>query len=143
MPLTLVPPRKGFSKNYRIRGTVKVGRDSTPVHESTGLADRKLAKQYLKRHEHEEIQKLLARWVKKGQPGRKAGAITVKDLACKIALRILDDEAQRPPQGYGRQATLASIVNAELVRHGHRYKDDSVRKMIVPSVRDWEEKHRK
>jgi hypothetical protein len=91
----------------------------------------------------EIIRKLVADWVKKRRPGRKAGAISVKDLACKLVLRILDDEAQRPPRGRGRLTTLAGMVNADLVRHGHHYKDDSVRKMIAPSVRDWEKKHRK
>ena len=91
----------------------------------------------------EIIRRLVAHWVKKRRPGRKAGAISVKDLACKLALRVLDDEAQRPPRGRGRLTTLAGMANADLVRYGHQYKEDSVRKMIAPSVRDWEKRHRK
>lgn len=59
MPLTLVPPRQGFSKNWRIRGTVTVGGRSQPVNESTGLADRKLAEQYRKQRETEITRQLL------------------------------------------------------------------------------------
>src|SRR5438309_7012406 len=64
----------------------------------------------------EIIRRLVAHWVKKRRPGRKAGAISVKDLACKLALRVLDDEAQRPPRGRGRLTTLAGMANADLVR---------------------------
>jgi integrase len=47
MPLTLVPPRKGFSKNYTVRGRVRVGnRVSRPINQTTGLADRDLAEAY-------------------------------------------------------------------------------------------------
>jgi hypothetical protein len=91
----------------------------------------------------EIIRKLVAQWVEKRRPGRKAGAISVKDLACKLALRVLDDETQRPPRGRGRLMTLARMANADLVQLGQKYEDDSVRKMIAPSVRDWEKKYRK
>ena len=88
------------------------------------------------------IRKLLvAHQVRKQRPGPKAGAVSIKDLAWEIALRILNDEAQRPPRGYGRLTTLAGMVNVGLTRHGHQYKDDSVRKMIGPSLRDWEAKN--
>jgi hypothetical protein len=88
------------------------------------------------------IRKLLvAHQVRKQRPGPKAGAVSIKDLAWEIALRILNDEAQRPPRGHGRLATLAGMVNVGLTRHGHQYKDDSVRKMIGPSLRDWEAKN--
>src|SRR5215831_8752718 len=59
MSLTLVPPRKGFSKNYRIRGTVAVGDRSEYIHETTRLADRRLADHYRKQREAEVIHKLL------------------------------------------------------------------------------------
>jgi hypothetical protein len=88
------------------------------------------------------IRKLLvAHQVRKQRPGPKAGAVSIKDLAWEIALRILNDEAQRPPRGHGRLATLAGMVNVGLTRHGHQYKDDSVRKTIGPSLRDWEAKN--
>jgi hypothetical protein len=73
--------------------------------------------------------------LRKRRPGPKDGEQSVKDLACEAALQILDDEEQRLELGHGRLTTLAGIVNARL---GHRYKDDSIRKMIGPSVRDWE-----
>ena len=43
MPLTLVPPRKGLSRNYRIRGTVKAGDKSRYIDETTGVAIRERA----------------------------------------------------------------------------------------------------
>jgi integrase len=39
MPLTLVPPRRGYSPNWRIRGTVR----GLTVNETTGTADKALA----------------------------------------------------------------------------------------------------
>jgi hypothetical protein len=81
---------------------------------------------------------LIAREVR---PGPKAGAWSAKNLACQIVLSLLEDETKRPPRGRGRLATLAGMVNAELTGRGHQYKDDSVRKMIGHSVREWEEKH--
>jgi hypothetical protein len=76
--------------------------------------------------------------LRKRRPGPKDGKQSVKDLACKIALQVLNDEAQRPKLGYGRLTTLAGIVNAKLARLGHQYKGDSVGKMIRPTVREWE-----
>jgi hypothetical protein len=58
--------------------------------------------------------------------------------AWPIALQILEDDKSRPPLGYGRLIALARLVNAKL---GSRYKDESVRKAIGPSLRDWEHKH--
>jgi hypothetical protein len=66
------------------------------------------------------------------------------DLAARawpIALQILEDDAQHPPRGYGGLTALARLVNAELTRSGHRYQDDSVRKAIGRSVREWESRH--
>ena len=81
---------------------------------------------------------LIAREVR---PGPKAGARSAKNLACQIVLSLLEDETKRPPRGRGRLATLAGMVNAELTGRGHQYKDDSVRKMITPTVREWEAKN--
>ena len=36
---------------------------------------------------------------------------------------------------------LARLVNAELSKRGHEYKDDSVRRMIGPTLREWETRH--
>jgi hypothetical protein len=81
---------------------------------------------------------LIARQVR---PGPKAGAQSTKDHACEFALRILEDEARRPPRGHGRLTKLAGMVNAELARLGQQYKADSIRRSIGPSVREWEKKH--
>src|SRR5271169_875924 len=59
MPLTLVPPRADRSPNYRVRGTVKVGKKSKYVEESTGFADAKLADLYRIKRESEIVQELL------------------------------------------------------------------------------------
>jgi len=75
------------------------------------------------------------------RPGRKAGAQSPKEIAYEIALRILEDEARRPPRGHGRLTKLAGMVNDQLTGRGHQYKNDSVRKMIGPSVREWKKKH--
>jgi hypothetical protein len=75
------------------------------------------------------------------RPGPKAGARSTKNLACEIALSLLEDATKRPPRGHGRLATLAGMVNAELTGRGRQYKDDSVRKMIAHTVREWEKKH--
>jgi hypothetical protein len=74
-------------------------------------------------------------------PGPKGGKQSVKDFACQMALSILGDDDQRPAPGYGRLMALARLVNAELVRRGHQYQDDSVRRMIQPVSREWEAKH--
>jgi len=87
----------------------------------------------------EIIQKLLI--AREVRPGQKAGAQKPKELAWEIALAILEDEARRPPRGHGRLTTLAGTVNVELTKHGLQYKNDSVRKMIESSVREWERKH--
>jgi hypothetical protein len=71
-------------------------------------------------------------------PGPKAGAPSIKDRTCQIALKILADEHRRPPRGYRRLMTIARLVNAEIEES---YKDDSIRKMIGPTVREWEGKH--
>jgi hypothetical protein len=76
--------------------------------------------------------------LRKQRPGPKDGEKSVKDLACEIALQILDDEAQRPNLGYGRLAAVARTVNAELAGRGYQYLDNSIVKMIRPSLRDWE-----
>jgi len=52
MPLTLVPPRKGYSKNWRIRGTVA----GIPINESTRVADRKLAEAVRIQRENQLLQ---------------------------------------------------------------------------------------
>jgi integrase len=47
MPLTLVPPRKGRSANYTVRGRVRVGNKvSKPINETTGIADFELAEAF-------------------------------------------------------------------------------------------------
>jgi hypothetical protein len=76
--------------------------------------------------------------VKNRRPGPHDGEKSPKDLACEIALRILGDKARRPKPGYRRMTTLAQTVNAELAGEGYQYLDDSVRRMIGPTVRDWE-----
>jgi hypothetical protein len=63
------------------------------------------------------------------------------DLAAKswpIALQILKDDEVRPPRGYGRLMKISRLVNAKLQE---RYKDDSVRRAIGPSVREWESRN--
>jgi integrase len=52
MPLTLVPPRKGKSQNYRIRGTVR-GRY---INETTGAANRALAEAIRIKREEQLLQ---------------------------------------------------------------------------------------
>jgi hypothetical protein len=74
------------------------------------------------------------------RPGPKENE-SGKGLACDIALRVLDDETRRPNLGYGRVMTIARAANIELARCGHHYEVDSVRKMIGPSVREWEKEH--
>src|ERR1700738_2616528 len=59
MSLTLVKPRADRSPNYRVRGTVKVGKKSKYVEESTGFADAQLANQYRIKREGEIVQELL------------------------------------------------------------------------------------
>jgi hypothetical protein len=71
------------------------------------------------------------------KPGRTPGEPTAKDLACGIAPAILADDDRRPPRGYGRLIAVARLVKTEL----HRYADESITKMIRPTVRDWEKAH--
>ncbi len=52
MPLTLVPPRQGRSKNYRIRGTVR----GIHIDETTGVASRELADAIRIRREGQVLQ---------------------------------------------------------------------------------------
>jgi hypothetical protein len=75
------------------------------------------------------------------RPGPKAGETTPKDLACETAVQILDDDDRRPPRGYGRLIKLARLVNTELRTRGHQYQDDSIRRMIGPTLREWEAAH--
>jgi hypothetical protein len=82
------------------------------------------------------------RGAKHPRPGPKGGDETsIKRLAWEIAEEILLDDTRRPRRGYGRLAKLARAVNSELSRHGHQRQDDSVRKMIGPSLREWEGKN--
>jgi hypothetical protein len=69
------------------------------------------------------------------------GKQRIAELAWQAALAILGDNARRPPSGYGRLSTLARQVNAELAKQGHHYQADSIRKVIGPSLRDWERRH--
>jgi hypothetical protein len=60
MPLTLVPPRKGLSKNWRLRGKLKAGgKSSEPIDETTGVADRELAEQIRITREAEILHELI------------------------------------------------------------------------------------
>jgi integrase len=59
MPLTLVPPRKGRSKNYTIRGHVIAGNKSRPVNQTAGVADRDLADAIRIRLEAQILQELV------------------------------------------------------------------------------------
>jgi hypothetical protein len=72
-------------------------------------------------------------------PGPKPGSgQSIANQAWQAALKVLADDKQRPPLGYGRLAELAHLVNAELISQGYRYQDDSIRKAIGPSLREWE-----
>jgi hypothetical protein len=79
--------------------------------------------------------------LRRRRPGPKDGEQSIKDIACKIALQILGDDEQRRPLGYGRRIALARLVNVELAGRGHQYEEDSIRKMIAPTVRQWEDEH--
>jgi len=59
MPLTLVPPRKGKSPNYRLRGTVKAGHKSKYIDETTGVTDRRRAEEIRSRRENEVLDELI------------------------------------------------------------------------------------
>jgi hypothetical protein len=70
-------------------------------------------------------------------PGPKGGEQSVDQLAWKIALQILQS-ADRPAHGHGRLTALARMVNTKLASKGHRRQDDSIRKAIRRSLREWE-----
>jgi integrase len=55
MPLTLVPPRRGRSRNYRIRGTLR----GVHIDETTGVADRERAEAIRVRRENEILDELI------------------------------------------------------------------------------------
>jgi hypothetical protein len=71
-------------------------------------------------------------------PGPKGGEQSVNQLAWEIAEQFLNCPVQRPAAGRGRLMTLARMVNHELENQGHKRQDDSIRKAIGPSLRDWE-----
>jgi hypothetical protein len=73
-------------------------------------------------------------------PGPKAGELSIKGQACASALQILKSHAERPRRGYGRLIGVARMVKKKLPGAGS-YKDDSIGKMIRPTVRDWEVKN--
>ena len=70
-------------------------------------------------------------------PGPKGGEKKVNQRAWEIALQILNSDS-RPASGHGRLTSLARLVNAVLAKEGHQRHDDSIRKAIGPSLRDWE-----
>jgi hypothetical protein len=70
-------------------------------------------------------------------PGPKGGEKKVNQRAWEIALQILHGDS-RPAPRYGRLTSLARLVNAVLAKEGHQRHDDSIRKAIGPSLRDWE-----
>jgi hypothetical protein len=76
-----------------------------------------------------------------GKPGPKGREQSIDRIAWQIALEILTDDGRRPPRGYGRLTTLARLVNGELARRGHRLLDESIRRKIQASVREWEGKN--
>jgi len=71
-------------------------------------------------------------------PGPKPGEKSPKELACQIALEVLDDKEKRPKRGYGWRTKIARLVNAELASRGSKYRDDSVRRIIYPTIKEWE-----
>ena len=71
-------------------------------------------------------------------PGRKPGQMSVKDLACKTALSILNDEARRPLKRHGRLSALARMVHAVLEKDGKPYAVDSIVKYIRGTVKEWQ-----
>jgi hypothetical protein len=75
------------------------------------------------------------------RPGPKDGEKSPKDLACKIALEILDDDGRRPELAHGWKTKIAWLVNAELTQQGHNYLNESVRRMLLETLKEWESKH--
>jgi hypothetical protein len=73
-------------------------------------------------------------------PGPKGGEQSVDQLAWRLAEQMLD-AGQAPRRKHGRLMALAREINAELGRQGHKRHDDSIRKAIGPSLREWEMKH--
>ena len=73
-------------------------------------------------------------------PGPKGGEQNVDQLAWKIAERLLKSDQARA-RGHGRLMSLARQVNQELAKGGHKRQDDSIRKAIGPSLREWERKN--
>jgi hypothetical protein len=73
-------------------------------------------------------------------PGPKAGESAKAGLAWQLALEVLSDDSLRPAPGYGWLAQLARKVNSKLKKRGFQYRDDSIRRMIQPSAREWERK---
>jgi len=59
MPLTLVPPCKGRSRNYTVRGAIRVGDRGRNINKTTGLADRELAEAYRIQLEAKVLKELL------------------------------------------------------------------------------------
>jgi hypothetical protein len=74
-------------------------------------------------------------------PGPKPGQQPVADLACTIAVSILNDETQRPARRHGRKAELARMVCARLPGNGRTYKEDTIVKLIRGAVKEWEDKN--
>ena len=59
MPFKLVPPRRGKSPNYRIRGTITAGDKSKYIDETTGVAIRELADAIRIKREEAILQELV------------------------------------------------------------------------------------
>jgi hypothetical protein len=72
-------------------------------------------------------------------PGRRPDQVSAKDRAWGLAKDILenDDARARLPKGRGRLSRLAEFVQDKL----RDYKTDSIRRMIGPSLREWESKN--
>jgi hypothetical protein len=72
------------------------------------------------------------------EQNRRPHGSKLAEAAWPVAEQILEDDTRRPPPGYGRLIKLARLVNAEL---GQRDQDESVRKAIGPSLREWERRN--
>jgi len=73
-------------------------------------------------------------------PGPKGGEKSVGQIAWQLAEEILNS-GRGPKRGYGRVTALAHMVNIKLAEHGPKRQDDSIRKSIGPSLRDWQAKN--
>ncbi len=71
------------------------------------------------------------------EPGPKGGEQSVNQLAWEIASKILDSP-DRPARRHGRLIALARKVNIKLASQGYNRQDESIRKAIGPSLREWE-----